>query len=208
MASQVDQRGNSRSIHGVMDGVHGVAMKKSMKFANSFNSNSPDVGGGEDDGKGTARSNIGTGRGTTHHHHIGRSHRIHPLARQFARRRLRTGRFRNREILRRSRTGTCIVGNHRCRSVSCLGNRTEARTEGSAMNRDHLRGGLIALFPILVCIATDSLVSATRQVPANCGIVISLLILTVAIRMGVPKQVAPALSPTKRRELRRQRRSR
>lgn len=71
MASQVDQRGNSRSIHGVMDGVHGVAMKKSMKFANSFNSNAPEVST-EDDGKGTVRSGMGTGRGTTHHHHIGR----------------------------------------------------------------------------------------------------------------------------------------
>jgi hypothetical protein len=73
MASQVDQRGNPRSIHGVMDGVHGVAMKKSMKFANSYNnSNAPDSMTGEDDGKGTVRSNIGTSRGTTHHHHIGR----------------------------------------------------------------------------------------------------------------------------------------
>jgi hypothetical protein len=73
MASQVDQRGNPRSIQGVMDGVHGVAMKKSMKFANSYNnSNPPDSTTGEDDGKGTVRSNMGTGRGTTHHHHIGR----------------------------------------------------------------------------------------------------------------------------------------
>jgi hypothetical protein len=76
------------------------------------------------------------------------------------------------------------------------------------MNRDHLRGGLIALFPILVCIATDCLVSATRRGPANCGFVVSLLILTVAIRMGGQKQVAPAPSPTERRELRRQHRSR
>jgi hypothetical protein len=73
MASQVDQRGNTRSIHGVMDGVHGVAVKKSMKFANSYNNtNAPDSTTGEDDGKGTVRSNMGTGRGTTHHHHIGR----------------------------------------------------------------------------------------------------------------------------------------
>jgi len=73
MASQVDQRGNSRSIHGVMDGAHGVSMKKSMKFANSYNNtNAPDSTTGEDDGRGTVRSNIGTGRGTTHHHHIGR----------------------------------------------------------------------------------------------------------------------------------------
>jgi hypothetical protein len=76
------------------------------------------------------------------------------------------------------------------------------------MNRDHLRGGLIALFPILVCIATDCLVSVTRRGPANCGFIISLLILTVAIRMGGPKRVSPARSPTARRELRRQHRSR
>jgi len=76
------------------------------------------------------------------------------------------------------------------------------------MNREHLRGGLIALFPILVCIATESLLSVTRQNPANFSIVISLLILTVAIRMGAPKPVSPALSPTARRELRRLRPSR
>ncbi|KAI9048664.1 hypothetical protein LZ554_007495 [Drepanopeziza brunnea f. sp. 'monogermtubi'] len=68
MASQVDQR---RTL---MDGHHSVAMKKSMKFANSYNSNGnsqQEAAPGEDDGSGTARSNMGTGRGTTHHHHIG-----------------------------------------------------------------------------------------------------------------------------------------
>ncbi|RDL37483.1 Uncharacterized protein BP5553_04916 [Venustampulla echinocandica] len=70
MASQIDQRNGPRSA---IDGGHSVAMKKSMKFANSFTSNGPDSTTGDDDGKGTARSNIGTGRGTTHHHHhIGR----------------------------------------------------------------------------------------------------------------------------------------
>ncbi|KAH9213451.1 vacuolar segregation subunit 7-domain-containing protein [Leptodontidium sp. 2 PMI_412] len=68
MASQVDQRNGVRTI---MDGHHSVAMKKSMKFANSYNSNGQEQTPGEDDGKGTARSNMGTGRGTTHHHHIG-----------------------------------------------------------------------------------------------------------------------------------------
>ncbi|KAE8454046.1 hypothetical protein EG329_007822 [Mollisiaceae sp. DMI_Dod_QoI] len=68
MVSQVDQRNGMRSI---LDGHHSVAMKKSMKFANSYNSNAPESAAGDDDGKGTARSNIGTGRGTTHHHHIG-----------------------------------------------------------------------------------------------------------------------------------------
>ncbi len=76
------------------------------------------------------------------------------------------------------------------------------------MNREHLRGGLIALFPILVCIATEGLVSITHQGPSSFAIVISLLILTVAIRMGAPKPVSPALSPTGRRELRRLRPSR
>ncbi|TVY40236.1 hypothetical protein LSUB1_G003997 [Lachnellula subtilissima] len=70
MASQADQRKGSRSV---IDGGHSVAMKKSMKFAHSsYNSTGQETTTGEDDGKGTARSNIGTGRGTTHHHHIGR----------------------------------------------------------------------------------------------------------------------------------------
>ena len=68
MASQADQRNGLRSI---LDGHHSVAMKKSMKFANSYNSNAPESTNADDDGKGTARSNVGTGRGTTHHHHIG-----------------------------------------------------------------------------------------------------------------------------------------
>ena len=68
MASQVDQRNGARAV---MDGGHSVAMKKSMKFANSY-SDRPEQAAGDDDGKGTARSNTGTGRGTTHHHHIPR----------------------------------------------------------------------------------------------------------------------------------------
>lgn len=68
MASQVDQRNGVRAF---MDGQHSVAMKKSMKFANSYNSTGQDSTTGDDDGKGTARSTMGTGRGTTHHHHIG-----------------------------------------------------------------------------------------------------------------------------------------
>lgn len=68
MASQADQRNGVRSV---MDGNHSVAMKKSMKFANSYSSNGPEMANGDDDGKGTARSAMGTGRGTTHHHHIG-----------------------------------------------------------------------------------------------------------------------------------------
>lgn len=68
MASQVEQRNGVRSI---LDGHHSVAMKKSMKFANSYNSGGPESTTGEDDGKGTTRSTVGTGRGTTHHHHMG-----------------------------------------------------------------------------------------------------------------------------------------
>ncbi|KAB8295272.1 hypothetical protein EYC80_007181 [Monilinia laxa] len=64
MASQIDARNGLRSL---MDsGGHSVAMKKSMKFANSYNSAGPEMST-EDDGKGTARSNLG--RGTAHHHY-------------------------------------------------------------------------------------------------------------------------------------------
>jgi hypothetical protein len=76
------------------------------------------------------------------------------------------------------------------------------------MSRNHLHGALIALFPILVCIATDFIASATHGAPANCLIAICLLILTVAIRMGGQKLPVPALSPRERRESRRQARSR
>lgn len=69
MASQVDQRNGARSA---IDAGHSVTMKKSMKFANSYSSNPPEVPAGEDDGSGTVRSSTGTGRGTSHHHHIGR----------------------------------------------------------------------------------------------------------------------------------------
>jgi len=76
MASQVDRNG-MRSIHAVMEsaGPPVVAVKKSMKFVNSYNSNANESGPGDEDGKGTGRSNVGAGsaRGTArHHHHIGR----------------------------------------------------------------------------------------------------------------------------------------
>lgn len=67
MASQIEQRNGIRSL---LDGHHSVAMKKSMKFANTYNGGQESTTG-EDDGKGTARSSAGTGRGTTHHHHLG-----------------------------------------------------------------------------------------------------------------------------------------
>ncbi|PQE28310.1 phospholipid metabolism enzyme regulator protein [Rutstroemia sp. NJR-2017a WRK4] len=68
MASQIDARNGVRSM---MDASHSVAMKKSMKFVNSYNSAGPEMST-EDDGKGTARSNAGMGRGTAHHHHFSR----------------------------------------------------------------------------------------------------------------------------------------
>jgi hypothetical protein len=76
------------------------------------------------------------------------------------------------------------------------------------MNRNHLHGGLIALFPILVTIATDFLVSSTRSTSPSCAILICLLILTIAMRMAGQKQAAPALSPRERRESRQRSRSR
>lgn len=75
------------------------------------------------------------------------------------------------------------------------------------MNRNHLRGGLIALFPILVAIATDFLVSSTRSASPS-AILICLLILTIAIRMAGQKQAVPASSPRERQESRRPARSR
>ncbi|KAK0727016.1 vacuolar segregation subunit 7-domain-containing protein, partial [Lasiosphaeria miniovina] len=74
MASQVDRNG-MRSIHAVMEStVPTMAVKKSMKFVNSYNSNANESAVGEDDGKGTGRSNTaGSARGTArHHHHFGR----------------------------------------------------------------------------------------------------------------------------------------
>jgi len=74
MASQVERSG-MRSIHAVLESAPPITVKKSMKFVNSYNSNANDSAPGEDDGKGTGRSNVGAGsaRGTVrHHHHFGR----------------------------------------------------------------------------------------------------------------------------------------
>lgn len=73
MASQVDRNG-MRSIHAVLDsGAHNVHVKKNMKFVNSFNGNGNESLQGDDDGRGTSRSNVGSARGTArHHHHHGR----------------------------------------------------------------------------------------------------------------------------------------
>ncbi|KAM7207608.1 vacuolar segregation protein 7 [Naviculisporaceae sp. PSN 640] len=74
MASQVDRTG-MRSIHTVMENAAPpITVKKSMKFVNTYNSNTNDGPvGAEDDGRGTGRSNVGSTRGTArHHHHFGR----------------------------------------------------------------------------------------------------------------------------------------
>lgn len=78
MASAIDQQRN-RSIHpglvgGLGNGEHSVAMKKSMKFANSFSQQAMGDGGAADD----EASRNGTGRGTIRHHHIGRWGRSGP----------------------------------------------------------------------------------------------------------------------------------
>jgi hypothetical protein len=73
MMSQAE-RNAMRSIHSVMEGLApAVGVKKNMKFVNTFSSNGGDSLTGDDDGKGTGRSNAGSARGTArHHHHIGR----------------------------------------------------------------------------------------------------------------------------------------
>ncbi|KAJ2978782.1 hypothetical protein NUW58_g7388 [Xylaria curta] len=73
MASQVDRNG-MRSIHAVLDsGPQNVHVKKNMKFVNTYNSNGNENLQGDDDGRGTGRSNVGSARGTArHHHHHGR----------------------------------------------------------------------------------------------------------------------------------------
>ncbi|RKF74149.1 putative phospholipid metabolism enzyme regulator [Golovinomyces cichoracearum] len=65
--SQVDPRNLSRAV---LDGHQSIVMKKSMKFANSFSSTGPDSMTGDDIGKGTVRSNVGTFRCTAQHHRV------------------------------------------------------------------------------------------------------------------------------------------
>lgn len=73
MASQVDRNG-LRSIHTVLDGGPlNVHAKKNMKFVNTYNGNGNESVQGDDDGRGTGRSNVGSARGAgRHHHHHGR----------------------------------------------------------------------------------------------------------------------------------------
>ncbi|KAI1421542.1 vacuolar segregation subunit 7-domain-containing protein [Xylaria sp. FL1777] len=69
MVSQVDRNG-MRSIHAVLDsGPHNVHVKKNMKFVNPYNGNGNESAQGDDDGRGTGRSNVGSARGTGRHHH-------------------------------------------------------------------------------------------------------------------------------------------
>ncbi|KAH6655584.1 vacuolar segregation subunit 7-domain-containing protein [Truncatella angustata] len=72
MVSQAD-RGGLRPIHTMLDsGPVNPAIKKSMKFVNTYNSSGADTLTGDDDGKGTGgRSNAGSARGTGRHHHHG-----------------------------------------------------------------------------------------------------------------------------------------
>ncbi|KAI2629995.1 hypothetical protein GGS21DRAFT_540223 [Xylaria nigripes] len=73
MASQVDRNG-LRSMHAVFEnGAPNVHVKKNMKFVNTYTSNGNENLQGDDDGRGTGRSNVGSARGTArHHHHHGR----------------------------------------------------------------------------------------------------------------------------------------
>lgn len=73
MVSQIDRNG-LRSLTGVMEtGAPSLPVKKNMKFVNTYASSGNDATPGEDDGRGTGRSNAGSARGTgRHHHHAGR----------------------------------------------------------------------------------------------------------------------------------------
>ncbi|KAI1332553.1 vacuolar segregation subunit 7-domain-containing protein [Xylariaceae sp. FL0255] len=68
MASQLDRNG-MRSIHSIIEAnAQNPHVKKNMKFVSAYNS-SGEPTHGEDDGRGTGRSNMGSARGTTRHHH-------------------------------------------------------------------------------------------------------------------------------------------
>ncbi|KAI1778029.1 hypothetical protein F4818DRAFT_283260 [Hypoxylon cercidicola] len=73
MVSQADRNG-LRLITGIMEnGAPSLPVKKNMKFVNTYTSNGNDGIPGDDDGRGTGRSNAGSARGTGRHlHHAGR----------------------------------------------------------------------------------------------------------------------------------------
>lgn len=69
IASQVNRNG-VRSITGMTEtGAPTMPVKKNMKFVNTYTSSGTDGPLGDDDGRGTGRSNIGSARGTGRHHH-------------------------------------------------------------------------------------------------------------------------------------------
>lgn len=71
--SQLDQRGMKRTTTGVMDGGHGIAGKRSMKFANNPYTQSPFEGETAERGDGNRPGPLVSGRGSNlgNHHHIG-----------------------------------------------------------------------------------------------------------------------------------------
>ncbi|KAI2464449.1 vacuolar segregation subunit 7-domain-containing protein [Annulohypoxylon bovei var. microspora] len=72
MASQVDRNG-MRSLGGMLEtGPPAIPVKKNMKFVNTYTNSGTDAPLGDDDGRGTGRSNVGSARGTGRHHHPGR----------------------------------------------------------------------------------------------------------------------------------------
>ncbi|KAI1462816.1 vacuolar segregation subunit 7-domain-containing protein [Annulohypoxylon moriforme] len=72
MASQVDRSG-MRSLGGMLEtGPPTIPVKKNMKFVNAYTNSGNDGPLGDDDGRGTSRSNVGSARGTSRHHHPGR----------------------------------------------------------------------------------------------------------------------------------------
>lgn len=74
MASQVDRSG-MRSLGGMLEtGPPAIPVKKNMKFVNAtYTSSGTDGPLADDDGRSTTRSNAGSARGTSrHHHHPGR----------------------------------------------------------------------------------------------------------------------------------------
>ena len=74
MASQVDRNG-LRSFNSLMENPGPSAgVKRNMKFVNSYDSSGNEMVMADEEGKGSARSNAGSARGTgrVHHHHFGR----------------------------------------------------------------------------------------------------------------------------------------
>ncbi|PSR82442.1 vacuolar segregation subunit 7-domain-containing protein [Coniella lustricola] len=74
MVSQIDRPG-LRSLSNLMDNGGPSAIKRNMKFVNAFNSSGNESPMMDEEGKGSVRTNPGSGRGSTsrvHHHHYGR----------------------------------------------------------------------------------------------------------------------------------------